>query len=194
MAQHSTGPALMAEAIAPEEWSVAVFEQLFLEMYPALHRLSLRITGQEDEAHDMVLDVFLKLWEERGSLPPVANIRGYLYSSVRNRSLNYLRKRDRSLAAALPPEEVVVPYDDSLKMVLDAETMRLLAKAIETLPPECGKVVRLGLEGYSTGEIAAQLGISAPAVSQQKSRAVKLLRKQLDVRLFLIVCFLLRIM
>jgi RNA polymerase sigma-70 factor (ECF subfamily) len=171
--------------------SVTAFEHLFLDMYPALHRMAWRLTQQEDAAKDIVSDVFLKIWENHEGLSHVKDIRSYLYSTVRNHTLNYLKKLKRATQRVDSSNEL--PEDqadeDSLQALLNAETVRLLMAAIGTLPKECEKVVLLGLEGYSTSEIAAQLGVSAPAVSQQKARAVRLLRAKLGTAMVYALSF-----
>lgn len=187
---HTEPGTLLAQIINGSE---PAFERLFLDMYPALHRLAWRLTQREDVANDIVSDVFLKIWEQHSSLSHIKEIRSYLYATVRNHTLNYLKKREtngqhtQEVAGHLQEQL----SEDSLKALLDAETIRLLMAAIHNLPTECEKVVMLGLEGYSTSEIAAKLGISAPAVSQQKARAVKLLRGQLGSSMLTVLFFLL---
>ncbi|MBO9732638.1 MAG: RNA polymerase sigma-70 factor [Chitinophaga sp.] len=161
---------------------VAAFDQLFIEMYPALCLLSNRIVSDEAMAKDIVSEIFLQLWKTRTSLPEVKNIEAYLYVATRNRSLNYLKKQKREEKKAQQAYEEQLEektYEDILQHVFNAETIRVLHAAILTLPPECTKVVQLNIEGFSTNEIAQQLGISPSAVSHQKARAIRLLREKI---------------
>ena len=173
------------------EGDVQAFDQLFLEMYPALCLVATRLAVEEEPARDLASDIFLRLWENRASLTHVRDIRAYLYVAARNHSLNYLKKvkgteiHHHQVAAELPQEPAT---DEVLQSIYHAETLRILKKAIDGLPDACRNVVMLSVEGYSSNEIAARLGISASAVSNQKARAVRLLKEQMPVSL-LLVCF-----
>lgn len=164
------------------EGDTAAFDRLFLEMYPALCLLSNRIVSDEAAAKDIVSEVFLELWKTRTFLNEVRSISAYLYVATRNRSLNHLKKQKRNEKKVQQAYEMQLEeksYEDILQNVFNAEAVRILHEAILTLPPECTKVVQLNIEGFSTNEIALQLGISASAVSHQKARAIRLLRERI---------------
>lgn len=153
-------------------------------MHTALYFVANRLLADEELAKDLVADVFLKVWETKALLTHVQNIKAFLYTATRNRSLDHLKKARHTIPMSdLPPrpEQGEYPYEDFLQAVYNAETIRVLYLAIEGLPPECRKVMELGLEGFSTGEIAERLGISPSAVSNQKTRAVRLLKEKLPL-------------
>ncbi len=159
-------------------------------MYAGMCFLANRLIKQEEMAKDIVADVFLKFWEKKESLQEVNNVKAFLYVAIRNRCLDYLKKvkHEASIEPAGFNEDWQVSGSEYfLQAIYDAETIRQLYKAIESLPAECKKVVELGLEGFSTNEIAEKLGISASAVSNQKSRAVKLLKEQLPAALIFLL-------
>jgi RNA polymerase sigma-70 factor (family 1) len=168
----------------------AAFEQLFFEMHAALCLLANGILHHEETAKDIVADIFLKFWEKKESLSHVKNVKAFLYTSTRNRCLDYLKKQKPESGveqASLENQWKETSDNHFLQAIYDAETTRQLYRAIESLPPECRKVVELGLEGFSTNEIAEKLGISSSAVSNQKSRAVKLLKAQLPAAVVLVL-------
>lgn len=165
--------------VSINESDTAAFDRLFMEMYPALCLLSNRIVDDEAAAKDIVSEVFLELWKTREFLKEIKSISAYLYVATRNRSLNHLKHLKRSekkVQQAYEQQLEEKTYEDILQNVFNAEVVRLLHAAILTLPPECTKVVQLNIEGFSTNEIAEQLGISPSAVSHQKARAIRLLR------------------
>lgn len=149
-------------------------------MYPALYVLSSRLTGDGDAAKDIVSEVFLRLWEKRSALTAVKDIKAYLYISLKNASLDHLRKNERMQKRDIAAFKQTGNTEDFLERLAGVEKVRILYEAIHSLPTECQKVVLLGLEGHSPKEIAEQLSISASAVSNQKQRAVKLLREKLS--------------
>ena len=71
------------------------FAELFDRFFTPLVRYSRGITQDEDSAKDVVHDVFLKLWEKRGTIRTKASVTAMLYTMVRNRSLNTLRSMNR---------------------------------------------------------------------------------------------------
>ena len=130
-------------------------------------------------AKDIVSEVFLQLWERRGELQPIQDLKAYLYVSTRNKTLNYLKSNSLRAAKELT-ESALISNEPSagefFQALLHTETIRALWKAIEALPPECKKVVELLLKGHSTNDISQMLGISPSAVSHQKSRAIRILQ------------------
>ena len=169
-------------ALRISKGEIQAFDQLFLDMYPALYVLAFRMIGEEDTAKDILSETFLKLWEDRTSLTNVRNLRSYLYISVRNRTLDFLKMRKRSRLRedqAIEQDWLAATEEDFYRHLLGSEQARILYHAVSALPAECKKVVLLGLEGYTPSEIAKKLSISLSAVSNQKSRALKLLRKNI---------------
>lgn len=167
---------------------VKAFDQLFTDMYPAICLLATRLLNNEEMARDIASEVFLQLWEKRASLSHIKDLKAYLYISARNRAFNQLKKIQRSevheanAVREMPHEQSV---EEVLHAIYDTESLRVLKDAINKLPAECRKVVILGIEGYSSNDIAQQLGISASAVSNQKARAMRLLKQQLPLSLLL---------
>jgi RNA polymerase sigma-70 factor (ECF subfamily) len=171
------------------EGNVPAFRQLFANMYPALYSLAHRLVANEEAAKDIVSDIFLQVWETRASLSAVENIRAYLYVATRNRTLKYLKK-EKPVTGFINEQWEKADPDIFLHALYDTEAIRVLYEAIQTLPAECKKVILLGLEGYGTNDIAGMLEISTSAVSNQKSRAVRLLREKLPHELLLLCLYL----
>jgi len=169
-----------------ESGSTVAFDQLYRQLYPALFVLAAKLTKSNEMAKDIVSEVFLQLWESRSTLHRVQNLKAYLYISTRNRTLNYLKSNSLRAAEELTENNVSTrepSAEEFFQALLHTETIRALREAIDTLPPECKKVVDLVLKGHSTNDIAQMLGISASAVSHQKTRAVRILKD----KVFLIV-------
>ncbi len=161
-----------------KEQGSAAFDQLFHQLYARLCVFADRYIDNEEAAKDIVSDLFLTLWNERGKLSDVKDVSAYLYVAARYRSLNYLRhshmlrKHELQLQQSwLAGEQLAIDQP-----IYEAETIRLLYKAVDELPSECRQVAMLSLQGLSTGEIARQLQITPAAVSNQKARAVRLLK------------------
>ena len=71
---------------------VKSFEQIFHGLYKALVQYANTLLKDMDEAEDKVQQVFVTLWEKRGSLEVHTSLRAYLYRAVHNACLNRLKQ------------------------------------------------------------------------------------------------------
>lgn len=67
------------------------YATLFHEFYTPLLFYSIKFTKNREASEDIIQDFFCRLWEDRKRLVNDKSFYAYIYSSVRNRSLNYLR-------------------------------------------------------------------------------------------------------
>ncbi len=81
----------MAEMSSHKGMERNAFEKIFREHYPALVNFGMGYVHDRDTSEEIVQEVFLNLWQKREEISPEGNIRSYLFTSVRNRCLNYLR-------------------------------------------------------------------------------------------------------
>lgn len=80
-----------------EEDSERAFHSFYNLCYDRLFRIACYFVKYEEWAQEIVLDVFMKLWEQRARLPEVNNIEDYCFILTKNASLNYLEKRTDTL-------------------------------------------------------------------------------------------------
>src|ERR1700744_4571985 len=126
------------------------FEIVFNRHYGALCYFAYEFLGERDAAEDVVTDVYIKLWTIREDFDHFRAIKSFLYVSVRNACLNYLRRgrmideHKRSLEPDLLLEE---QNDYVMGKIFEAEVLREIHQSIETLPPQCKRVLRLTLQG-----------------------------------------------
>lgn len=161
----------------------SAFQGLFCAFHRQLCYFALKIVKDSCEAEDIVQDIFMSLW--KGSFHEFANVkalRNFLYSSVQNRCLNYLRNqeiRDRNYKKI---EEGTTPEEDYfLCQQIQAEVIAEIFEAIQELPGKCREVFTLFyFEGLEDKEIAEQLNISVTTIRTQKQRAKAYLRSRLS--------------
>ena len=138
----------------------------------ALYRLAYRLLGTREEAEDVVHDLFvglpeaLRRYEERGSL--LAWLKRVTVRLVLMRRRAATRRREVSIdTAESAPTRSVAEYSD-------------LQSAVSALPDSLRTVLVLKeMEGYSHGEVAELLGITAGASRARLTRALQQLRRQL---------------
>lgn len=142
----------------------------------ALTVFATRLAGRM-AAPDIVQDAFEALWRRHGALDPSGAVGAWLYATVRNRCLAYLRARRVSdIGGAL-----FLPDDEDIEVAyIETETIRRLHEAVGTLPPRTAEVIRLGLQGLRQVEIAAHMGVALVTVKVMKAEAIKKLKLLLN--------------
>ena len=110
-------------------------------------------------AADIVQDCFVKLWQSRDGFTYIHQIKSFLYTSVRNRSLNEL---EHSKVKSEYARKVMDSHKDAFfhDKVIVEETYRILQEAIDSLPPGMRSIILLTLEGKTNQEIAEELSVS----------------------------------
>ncbi len=134
-----------------------------------------------DLAKEIVHEAFLKLWEKRNELDTSKSIKSYLYTTVYNRSLNYIRDNKKFDKTEGKTEllERAESWDSSNQMIAD-EIQLKITQTLDELPEKCRQIfVMSRYEELKYREIAEKLSISVKTVETQMSKALKALRKNL---------------
>jgi RNA polymerase sigma-70 factor (ECF subfamily) len=171
-------------------------QSLLKQFYSPLCLFAERLVADRAAAEDIVGESFIKLWNKRGDFESTQNIKAFMYITVRNACLNYLKqaKRDslnqKQLAYLTGEKEEFI-----LNEMIRAEVLKEIMNEINNLPEQCGKVLKLAyLEGLKNQEVAKVMNISVHTVKNQKARAIQLLKTRLrdrDLMAFLLLCTLL---
>ncbi|MCD8539128.1 MAG: RNA polymerase sigma-70 factor [Leadbetterella sp.] len=171
-------------------------ERAFTEIY---HRYkgvlfvhAFRMLESEEEAKDVIQDLFTVLWQRRQDMVLKGNLSSYLYSAVRNRILDQMarsRTRDRyihSLEGFLREGEEMTDH-----LLREKELSQLIEREVALLPEKMRQIFRLsrGSE-LSHKEIAEKMNLSDKTVKKQISNALIILRKKLDMAFALLLVLL----
>lgn len=136
-----------------------------------------------EDADEIVNDTFLALWERDEPIDPERNIKPLLYTIVRNKSLNLLKKRKIEITDVEDGFEIVSDVVSPLEQIQARETEAFVMKAIEALPPKCKQIFVMSRREYlSNKEIAAILEISEKTVENQITIAIKSIKIALGKR------------
>ena len=150
------------------------FDKYFRKLYLPLGMYALRIIGDSQISEDLVSDAFTKVWQKIGEGIEINNFRAYMYQSVRNECLTFLRNKKDFIGLEEIPDINEETIDTSER---DAK----IWKAIDELPEKCRKVFLLSKqEGLSNEEIAQDMEISIKTVKNQMTKAFSRLREALS--------------
>ena len=150
------------------------FEIFFRKLYLPLGMYALRIVDDADLAEDLVQDAFMKAWFYIENDGEIINFSSFMYKTVRNLCLSYLRDRKEMLDESNLPEVSEDEIDTSFR---DAR----IWKAIDSLPEKCREVFLMSKrDGLTNDEIAEELGISIKTVKNQMTKAFSRLRDALS--------------
>ncbi len=154
------------------------YKNLFHRLYPNLCLFANKYVGDLEASKDIVQEVFIKVWQDKVDLRNDSAIKSYLYTSVKNKSLDYLKSRRYKSTDVLPTVEFEKLEAESffLREVMILETSNIIDEAINTLPNKCAQIVRLSIKSFSNNEIAKELGLSINTIKAQKRIAYKRLR------------------
>jgi RNA polymerase sigma-70 factor (ECF subfamily) len=154
------------------------YTEIYGAYFPLLFHTAIRFLKTKPAAEDVCNEVFLKLWQNRHTLPSIQSLGAYLSASVRNRSINALKQLARSHAAVQEVKSVFPAHTiDAEAQYLSKEYIHFIKKEIEQLPARAKQVFTLCRnEGYSYDEVSAQLGISRNAVKGHMVASMKKLK------------------
>jgi RNA polymerase sigma-70 factor (family 1) len=152
------------------------YEELYYLLSAPLQKFSYSIVRVKEASEEIVSDVFIKLWQIRGRLTEVENLRVYLYTITKNFSINYIHKHYKNIPLSLNDIDIepVVGMPDPADMLVSAEIVGRIKAEIMKLPPQCRLVFQLiKEEGFKYKEVAEILNLSVLTVRNQLSIAVK---------------------
>lgn len=164
------------------------YAAVFRAFYGPLVMYARRFVEDRDAAEDIVQGFFCRIWEDRQHLKSIQSFKSYFYSSIRNRSLNYLRDRHHVPIEGLE----ILKEEDFIMEMMEEEVYRELYTAIQALPEKCRLIFQMKLKGKGNPEIAIQLGITEETVRSQLRRGREILHKTLSVSLGLTLLLLFR--
>jgi len=151
------------------------FNLLFKKYYAPLCRFAVLFTKDNDNAEEIVQSFYVKLWQHRRTVKITSSVKSYLYTSVRNTALNFIKKE-------ITRTNYELSYDDnkesSREEMKNEDFNMIYEKAVKSLPTRTKEVYILSKnEGLSYGEIAEYLHISAKTVENNMGIAFKKLRE-----------------
>lgn len=172
------------------------FERLFKDHFKSLHAYAYTFLKDNEMAEEIVQNVFCRIWEKRDQLKTDGSLKSYLYRSVHNESLNYIKhqkvKANFGVYYAGQMEHSEEQQQASVK-VMTTELQQYITAAMNELPQQCRTIFQLSrFEQLKYQQIADQMGLSVKTIENQMGKALRLMRIKLAEFLPIILLFLIR--
>lgn len=165
------------------------FDAIYINNFSRLFLFAKEYVLFDEDAENIVQDVFLMLWEKKDVLRVEVSLTAYLFTLVKNKCIDQLR---HNMVAQMYTESVQNEYKDEMNMKLyalesfnqnlnsDEDIEILLQQAIDKLPERCRLIfIKSRIEGKKYKEIAEELNLSVNTIEGQISIALKKLREEL---------------
>lgn len=170
------------------------FAEIYERYWKVMYFHVLKMLGDEDDAKDVVQELFAALWTKGSNIPFNTNLSGYLYITARNKVINLIQQKKvrRDYLSALTTF-VDEAGNGTVEQIDEKELLLIVEKEIQNLPVKMRQVFELSRKDYlSHKEIASQLNISDKTVKKQIGYAIRVIKLKLDVltRVILILFFL----
>lgn len=134
------------------------YTDIYLPLSERLYRIAYYILESEDDAKDVVQDLFIKLWNSRDTLDSVHNPQAYCITLLRNMAIDRIRKRNIYDG---PPPETVCGNDDVHRDIENREKLKMLKDAIGKLPESQRRLLHMKVfDGLSYDEISRETGMN----------------------------------
>ena len=152
--------------------------------YVDTYTLAVRLTGNEEDARDVVQDAYLRAWKGLRRFRGDSQFTTWLYRITANASYTHAQKRKRHRTTAL--DGVAEPIDERLEAMPEALAesnagLTELAEAVGQLPPKLREIVILkDVYGLPHEAIGGELSISVAAAKVRLHRGRKRLRELLE--------------
>lgn len=160
----------------------AAFSQLYNRYWDELFTLAARMLRAEEEAADVLQDVFYSLWQRREDLAVSGSVSAYLHTSVRYRVRDYIARNitRRDYLSLLTDTAVhTLPPNSQLRLELK-EIQEAIRSTVARMPARVREAYTLRREHHlSYAEIAGKMGTSPETARKQVQQAMILIKNTL---------------
>jgi RNA polymerase sigma-70 factor (ECF subfamily) len=162
------------------------FNQIYNKFYGSLCYFAEKLVLHREMAEEVVINAFIKTWKvKHKSFASLNHIKGYLFESTKNESLNYLICKDRYQGHLKSYAQLIERNIENYRNErVEVEMLELIFDASESLPPQCKKIFKmLYQQDLKFEEVAEVLNINHKTVRSQKDRAIQLIKQMMPEKL-----------
>lgn len=164
------------------------YTEIYDRFQPLLYVYACKIVKEEDEAEDIVQEVFIYLWDKRESFHFTSSLSAYLYTAVKYKFMNLLdRKKVRADYSASMQRFINAGEYITDNYIREKEFITLVESEIALLPEKMRQIFLMSRkQNLSNKEIADKLNITEKTVRNQVNTALDKLRVRLGLFKFLL--------
>lgn len=157
------------------------YNKLFDRYYGRLCQYVYSLLMDRNDAEDVVQELFLNLWKNRGRIEIKENVSGYLYRMAKHLALNFIRSKVQTGSLSENQDLLLLSYEDNQ---LETEEFRIaLYDCIDHLPGRSREVLLLHrVKGLKQKEISEKLSISVKTIKNQIWMALQKLKECLEMK------------
>ena len=165
-----------------QKGDVKAFDDLFNKYSSRLFSFSLKYLKSNEEAEEVVQEVFLYIWDKRDGLKPDQSFNSYIFTIAYNIIKKYFIKKSRDNAFKDDLIYSLLQQENKLDQIIDYKfLLEKVEKYIEALPKRRKEIfVKRKYDGLSVKQIAKELGISPNTVENQLASAQKQIHEELQ--------------
>jgi len=160
----------------------AAFAEIYLRYWTIMYMHALKMLRNEEDARDVVQELFMGLWTKSQTMTSSVNLAGYLYITVRNKVLDLIQQqRVRSNHLDSLALYMETYSNKTVEDITEREMMQALDLEIQLLPAKMRVIFEMRVKQHKTyKEIAEELKISDKTVKKQVSNAIKVIKPRLS--------------
>lgn len=169
------------------------FEIIFTMHYSAVKYFAINLLKSEEDAEDIIQDVFAKLWTQPEVWLENKDIGQYIYDMTKNTTFNFIKRKrlEQSYQEQLSQKyliEDLLKSEDTLDPIYYKEALLIIRLILDRLPERRRKVFEMSrINNMSNMEIAQALNISVRTVEHQIYLTLLEIKKTIFIAFFL--CF-----
>ena len=155
------------------------FKQQYLPYHKQLYRVAYHLTGNVQDAEDLLQDFYMKLWIRRQTLPAAAQNEAYLIVMMRNLYRDQLRNCHIGTTEELSGQDEPPDHYDLERSIEQSDEASQMTDLINNLPEPKRRVIEMSIvEGLDYKEIEQKTGLNTAHIRVIISRTKRVLKEQ----------------
>jgi len=154
------------------------FRNKILPLVDKLFRLALSITGNKQDAEDVVQDTLFNVWKKKEDWDSIDNLEAYCFRSTRNIAIDKIALKENQQEALSDDYDIPETKSNAQDNLEQEEQMLLLEKCIQKLSEKQQTIFHLReVEGFSYKQIADIMNISEEQIKVNLFRSRQKLKE-----------------
>ncbi|PZP50398.1 MAG: hypothetical protein DI598_05650 [Pseudopedobacter saltans] len=155
------------------------FAEFFCGLKEPLFRFLFSLTKSQQEAEDILQEVFISIWQKKDALEDIANLNGFVFTIAKNKALDYLRKKTNFVE--ISDSDLIHSHQaDPFSILKGKELQEQVCLAISGLPQKQKMAYQMFKEeDMPQKEIAQKLNVSISTVKNQVMQAISNIKKNI---------------